>query len=261
MGASVPHKIGKLSPKKHKNKKIWKEVLCNFKLSPMRNKSLQLMPTIDKAVEIYATTPEVTHQQVADLLGIERRTLLKIRRDPNFWTKVYDYYMATFEGSVVDVLKAAVREAKAGNVQAQRLVLEHSGKLQKNINITIDSPFEKWLKKSDSDMEVPNAVDAEIINDDLDNMSDFSDLPPRTADNSTFRPKEELKQLRNAQNKAISNKRRNELRRENHKWFKRAKAVGIEPLPSRRPTVGQKKEWQDSIIKAEQHLASDKNQE
>ena len=52
-----------------------------------------------------------------------------------------------------------VREAKAGNVQAARLVLEHSGKLVKNVNVTIDSPFEKWLKKVD-DAEV---VDGEVV--------------------------------------------------------------------------------------------------
>ena len=32
---------------------------------------------------------------------------------------------------------------------------------------------------------------------------------------------------------------------------KRAKTVGIPPLPSRRPTKGQRAEWEDSIVKAE----------
>ena len=98
------------------------------KLSDMRNKGLQLVPTIERAVEIYATNPEVTHQEVADMIGVNHQTLTRIRRDPNFWARVYEYYMTTFEGDVVAVLKAAVREAKAGNVQAQRLVLEHTGK-------------------------------------------------------------------------------------------------------------------------------------
>ena len=118
-----------------------------FKLSDMRTKGLQILPTIERAVEIYATEPEVTHQQVAERVGINIKTLMRIRRDPNFWAQVYDHYMITFEGDVVNVLKAAVREANAGNVQAQRLVLEHSGKLQKNINVTISSPFENWLKE------------------------------------------------------------------------------------------------------------------
>ena len=169
---------------------------------------------------------------------------MRIRRDPNFWAKVYEHYMVTFEGDVVNVLKATVREATAGNVQAQRLVLEHSGKLQKNINITIDSPFEKWMAKLEGGVEI---TDAEVIED----MPDFSELPPRTADNSPFKAKEELNKLQNSVNKAKVSKNRNELRREQYKWVKRAEAVGVIPLKAKRPTPGQKKAWQESIIKLE----------
>jgi hypothetical protein len=214
----------------------------------MREKALQILPTIERAVEIYATEPEVTHQQVADTLGINFKTLMKIRRDPNFWAKVYEHYMVTFEGDVVNVLKATVREATAGNVQAQRLVLEHSGKLQKNINITIDSPFEKWMAKLEGGVEI---TDAEVIED----MPEFSELPPRTADNSPFKAKEELNKLQNSVNKAKVSKNRNELRREQYKWVKRAEAVGVKLLSAKRPTPGQKKAWQESIIKLEKQAS------
>ena len=43
----------------------------------------------------------------------------------------------------------------------------------------------------------------------------------------------------------------NERRRELHSWLKRAKAVGITPLPPNRPSSGKRKEWEESIIKAE----------
>ena len=177
---------------------------------------------------------------------------MKIRRDPNFWAQVYDHYMVTFEGDVVNVLKATVREATAGNVQAQRLVLEHSGKLQKNINITIDSPFEKWMAKVEGGVEI---TDAEIIDVDVDNMPEFSELPPRTADNSPFKAKEELNKLQNSVNKAKVSKNRNELRREQYKWVKRAEAVGVKLLSAKRPTPGQKKAWQESIIKLEKQAS------
>ena len=36
-----------------------------------------------------------------------------------------------------------------------------------------------------------------------------------------------------------------------YSWLKRAKAVGIAPLPSSRPSQGQRKEWEDSVVKAE----------
>ena len=157
--------------------------------------------------------------------------------------------MVTFEGDVVNVLKATVREATAGNVQAQRLVLEHSGKLQKNINVTISSPFENWLKE----VKGIDAEDAEIIDE-------FGELPPRTADNSPLRAKEELNKLRNSTKKAKTNKIRAEQRKESRKWLKRAKAVGVEKLPARRPTPGQKKKWEEKII-AREKQASEHQQE
>ena len=43
----------------------------------------------------------------------------------------------------------------------------------------------------------------------------------------------------------------NKRRRELHQWKKRAEAVGIVPLPAKRPTRGQRKAWEESIIKAE----------
>ena len=96
-------------------------------------RELALKPVVEKAVEVYAGKPDIHHQDAAKMLGISENTLYRLRRDPNFWAKVYDYYMVTFEGDVVAVLMAMIREAKAGNVQAGRIVLEHSGKLIKNI--------------------------------------------------------------------------------------------------------------------------------
>mgnify|MGYP006989114457 FL=1 len=104
---------------------------------------------VNKAVDIYATTPNVQHNFVADELGISYKTLLKLRKDADFWKKVWDTYLVTYEADVLDVCRAMVREALAGNTSAGRLVLEHSGKLQKNINITISSPFEKYLESQE----------------------------------------------------------------------------------------------------------------
>ena len=101
---------------------------------------------VNKAVDIYATTPIVQHNFVADELGISYKTLLKLRKDADFWKKVWDTYLVTYEADVLDVCRSMVREALAGNVQAGRLVLEHSGKLHKNIHITISSPFEQYLE-------------------------------------------------------------------------------------------------------------------
>ena len=128
--------------------------------------------------------------------------------------------MVTFETDVVAVLKSMVREAVAGNTTAGRIVLEHSGKLAKNININFPSPYDQWLSKRFGE----EIEDAEVVVDELQ--------PP-------------VKKL------TKNNTDWNERRRELHKWKKRAKAVGIEQLPARRPTPGQRKEWEDSIVKAE----------
>ena len=199
---------------------------------------------VNKAVDIYATTPNVQHNFVADELGISYKTLLKLRKDADFWKKVWDTYLVTYEADVLDVCRSMVREALAGNVQAGRLVLEHSGKLQKNINITISSPFEKWL----ADNGIKDIQDAEIVVE----RNESSILPPSQddlirLDADRDKKREYIKLDKELQKKQSWNKRRREL----HRWNQRAKACGIEPLPARRPTPGQRKAWENSIVKAE----------
>ena len=191
---------------------------------------------VNKAVDIYATTPNVQHNFVADELGISYKTLLKLRKDADFWKKVWDTYLVTYEADVLDVCRAMVREALAGNTSAGRLVLEHSGKLQKNINITISSPFERWLANEDRKQLEPskeiNCIDAEIVPEAI--QQEFNHID---------------KQL-------IKKKKWLQRRKELHSWYKRAEAVGIAPLPPKRPTKGQRLEWEMSIIRAEKEQAN-----
>ena len=114
----------------------------------------KLNPILEKrAVDLYAHTPNIKHSEVAKQLEISDKTLLKLRKDGNFWDKVYSTFMQSFEGELPDILRAMCREAKAGNQMAARLVLEHSGKLQKNIHVTIASPFEQWLASNGESIE------------------------------------------------------------------------------------------------------------
>ena len=114
-----------------------------------------------KAVELYALQPDITAAEVAKELGVSAQLIYVWRKNPNFVDAIYNRYMVEFGGELPAVLQAMVREAKAGNVQAGRLVLEHSGKLVKNVNITIDSPFEKFSKAEKAEIEYE---DAEIPN-------------------------------------------------------------------------------------------------
>ena len=193
----------------------------------------KLNPVIEnRAIDLYAHSPNIQHSEVAKQLEISDKTLLKLRKDGNFWDKVYSTFMQSFEGELPDILRAMCREAKAGNQMAARLVLEHSGKLQKNIHVTIASPFEQWLSKSENN----KIEEAEIVLD---------KLPHRTTYNTPKKAHNDFIEL--GLQKKVWNKRRREV----HRWNKRAKAVNIDPLPARRPTPGQREEWQESIVKAE----------
>ena len=184
---------------------------------------------VNKAVDIYATTPNVQHNFVADELGISYKTLLKLRKDADFWKKVWDTYLVTYEADVLDVCRAMVREALAGNTSAGRLVLEHSGKLQKNINITISSPFEKYLESQERKQLEPSKeiIEAEVV------------------------PVEIQQEFNHIDSELEKKKAVLEKRRELYSWSRRAEAVGIAPMPPKRPTKGQRLEWEMSIIRAE----------
>ena len=194
------------------------------------------------AVEHFATNPSVKIKELALELGINERTIVGWRTDPNFMDAIYDRYMVLFGGELPAVLNAMIREAKAGNVQAGRLVLEHSGKLVKNINVTVDSPFEKYLKTVDID----NVEDAEIV-EMMEEIPIIETLPERDTEHPVKRNKREKNQI----DDAIKQEQYNQKRKEWYRWKKRAKAVGVEPLSARRPTKGQRKTWEDEIIKRE----------
>ena len=199
------------------------------------------------AIDLFALEPSITSKEVANKLQVSHHTINMWRKDPNFIEACYERYMTEFGSKIPSVLNAMIREAQAGNVQAGRLVLEHSGKLVKNINVTIDSPFEKFLKSDmeiDSDSEVLEVMDIAEVDD--------SDLPPRAKENQIDRIKKEnvncKKAIKTEKEKEIYNKKQKEW----YKWRKRAEIAGISPLKSRRPTPAQRKEWQDKVIQAEQ---------
>jgi len=200
------------------------------------------------AIELFALNPGMTMQEVANKVETSRSTISFWRKDPNFLEACYDRYMVEFGTFLPSVLNSMIREAQAGNVQAARLVLEHSGKLVKNINVTIDSPFEKFLKA------VP---DAEIVNDEeiIDVIAeieiDEKELPPRSLKNQDVRVRQE-----NAINtRAIQEEKKkleyNKKQKKWYKWRQRAKAAGVEPLKGRRPTPAQRKDWENKVIEAE----------
>ena len=207
------------------------------------------IPKKAHGAEIYALNPDITAQQVADKLGLSVRTVENWKQDPNFIDAIYKRYMIEFGGELPAVLNAMVREAKAGNVQAGRLVLEHSGKLVKNINVTVDSPFEKYMKKIEVEQSDIEDAEVEEIIDSIPIMD--TPLPERNTESQYVRAKREKKKVKDA---IMDEKKKSKYlnqRREWYRWKKRAEAVGIEPLAAKRPTKGQRVAWQEEIIRRE----------
>ena len=194
-------------------------------------------PDVMRAVELYALNPEITASEIAKELNVSTTMIYNWRKNPNFVDAIYERYMVEFGAELPAVLSAMIREAKAGNVQAARLILEHAGKLVKNINVTIDSPFEKFLKAEEAEVEYMDAEVQDIV-EDIEEIQDIA-LPERKVEDQKKRTQSEFKTIKQAAQTSKRRMNRNKM----HRWKQRAKAVGIEPLPAGRPTKAQKKEW------------------
>ena len=200
-------------------------------------------PHKEAAILLFAFNHGISIKEVAAKVGVSYKAVKTWREDPEFHLAIYNHYMNEFDSKLPSVLDAMVREAQEGNVQAGRLVLEHSGKLIKNIvNVNI-SPYEMFLNKV-GDGEV---VDDEVVEAATDVEFEEVDLPPRNMEDQRLRRIKENKKLKQVGNTEEYNAKQ----REWYKWRMRAKKVGVEPLKNRRPTPGQRKEWQKKIIQAE----------
>lgn len=199
-------------------------------------------PHKDAAIQLFAFNHGITAQEVANKIGVSARMIRHWRQDPEFHLAVYNCYMSEFDSKLPSILDAMVREAKEGNVQAGRLILEHSGKLVKNVvNVTI-SPYEMFLNKIDGEVD-----DNEVIGAATEIEFEEVELPPRNVEDQRLRNIKESKKVK----EVVEKEEYNAKQREWYKWRKRAKKAGVQPLKSRRPTPAQRKEWQNKIIQAE----------
>ena len=200
------------------------------------------------AIELIALNPHITNKELASELGIHINTITGWRKDPNFIDATYKRFLTEIESKDLPlVVKSMVREAKEGNVQAARLLLEHLNKLVKNHHIVISSPWEKFMQGADNKeiLEEVNPVDIDYKD------VDGGDLPERNVENQGTRVRTE--NFKNKKAIAVEEKKaeRNRKQKEWYKWRVRAKKAGVEPLKSKRPTPAQRKEWERQIIEAE----------
>ena len=194
------------------------------------------------AIDLLIHNPGINKTDLADELKVTTQTIHNWFSDDRFVDMFYRKYMILFNSKLPMVLNSMIREAIEGNVQAGRLVLEHSGKLIKNINVTVDSPFEKFLKAKEIDADV-----IEIITEDLPERNPENDTPKK-------RNKKEAKKISYAKNKKQNKANRYAL-------LQRAKKVGLKPLPAKRPTTIERKKWIDELRKRENAMKSQTHQQ
>ena len=200
------------------------------------------------AIELLIHNPEINKKQIAEKLQVSPRTIHSWFSDDRFVEMYYKKYMISFNAKLPMVLNSMIREAVEGNVQAGRLVLEHSGKLVRNINVTVDSPFEKFLKAEEIDAE--DIIDAESeevqeIVETLPERNPVNDKPKKR----DIKEKKAVDQIKKGK-KPYRQKRR-EDRASRYAILQRAKKVGLDPLPSRRPTNSERRKWLEKLAELE----------
>lgn len=190
-------------------------------------------PSKVRAIEILVSQPSARIKDVADESGVSAVTIHKWLKDPEFVEVFYQRYMISFGSKLPAVLNSMIREAEAGNVQAGRLVLEHSGKLIKRVEVANhQSPFEKFLNSE--------VTDATVIEEDL-NIENITSKPTSAVESV------KVKSLNAAE---IKKKKRKSAKQ----WRDRARAVGIALLPKGRKTPAQKEAWQKLVIEKEKQI-------
>jgi hypothetical protein len=208
------------------------------------------------AIELLASNPSMNQRAVASKLEISERTVRLWLTDPDFIDEIYKRYMEVSGIELPGVIKAMIEEAKMGNVQAGRLILEHFGKLETRIKVQVESPFEKFMRMDGDDAEF-----VDITEEDKDGMDlvtkvmDMEDieLPERDIANSSprLREKNEKKTLKESTIKHIKKEKVKKQLNNAYKLRKRAKDVGLDLLGSGRQSKGVRQKWLEELERLE----------
>jgi len=206
------------------------------------------------ALELFSNNPIITYDEVADIIGVHKRTIDNWMKDPNFLDAFYKRYMEVAGRELPLVIKSMIEEAKSGNVYAGRLVLEHFGKLEKRVRITIESPFEKFLKLDnieEADFTISDAKEVGEIADDVSHIN--GELPERDErnDNPRKRNDSEKKELTSVTKHAMKKKDVADQQHSAYQMRKRAKAVGLDLLPGGRQSKKARLDWLKKLEKLE----------
>ena len=190
-----------------------------------------------QAIELIALNPGITNKEICERLQLNKNTVSTWRRNSKFNELVYDRFMDMASGDIPEVILATLAEAKSGNIRAAELVLKHFGKLQDTLTIKLESPFMQHMKAKEIEFE-----DAELTEIDAGEVGSVPDIPippPNPDANKRGQIAKEKKKLY----KQVKKQKNNKDQMSRYMLRKRAKAVGLDPLPAKKPTKTQSADW------------------
>ena len=212
------------------------------------------------AVDMLASDLTLTYKDIAANLGVHPKTLSRWLKNGDFIDAVYKRYMEISGIHIPGVVQAMIEEARLGNVHAARLILEHFGKLENKLKIQVESNFEKFMKVGEDAEEVDFFEVTDEQEQVLDALSDSIggdniDLPERHPSNDNPKARDDFE--RNRLKYKINEKKisAEESQKQSDRYLirKRAKAVGLDLLPSGRRTKSERSDWMKKLEKLEKN--------
>ena len=206
------------------------------------------------AVDMMASDLTLTYKDIASKLGVHPKTFSRWLKNSDFIDAVYKRYMEIAGVHIPSVVQAMIEEAKLGNVHAARLILEHFGKLENKIKIQVESNFEKFMKVDDDteDAEFFDITDSqEEVLETLSEHIGGEDikLPDRHPSNDFPKAREDFEKDRLKYRTKEVQKNEEETKKQAERYLirKRAKAVGLDLLPSGRRTKSEREAWMKKL--------------
>ena len=219
------------------------------------SKLVKYSPQQLTAIEVFAMNPTSTPQQIAAACGVTKRTVNSWFANANFVEAVYERYMEMSGVHLPEVIQSMIEEAKAGNVQAGRLVLEHFGKLENKLKIEVESNFERFMR-----LDNIGEAEFEISNEEVQAFDKVSKvigssnpLPDRNPinDHPKKRTEDENKRIVKATKTAIRKSKEKDYQKRAYETRKRAKDVGLALLGNGRHSKGVRENWTKELERLE----------
>ena len=205
------------------------------------------------AIELYASDPSISLKSISVKCGVNRKTVQKWMGNPDFLECLYKRYMEISGVELPAVIQATIEEAKRGNVQAARLVLEHFGKLENRIKIQVESNFEKFMKVDSDEVDFTDITDEDSAM--FDKVAEHLvtkdvELPERDSSNDSPRKREssEKSRIQVARFSQIKKEKEADAQHSAYEIRKRANKVKLDLLPPGRHSQTTRDEWMEKLI-------------